>query len=62
MRRRLGHTGNTSGYTQFAATSPDGKRSLTFSVNAQITEKTDVQVFTKMRAVEEDVVCDLLSR
>jgi D-alanyl-D-alanine carboxypeptidase len=57
-----GHTGNTSGYTQFAATSPDGRRSLTFSVNAQITEKTDVQVFTKMRAIEEDVVCDLLSR
>jgi D-alanyl-D-alanine carboxypeptidase len=57
-----GHTGNTSGYTQFTATSPDGGRSLTFSVNAQITEKTDLRVFTKMRAIEEDVVCDLLSR
>lgn len=57
-----GHTGNTPGYTQFAATSPDGTRSLTFSVNAQITEKTDPQVFTKMRAIEEDVVCQSLSR
>lgn len=57
-----GHTGNTSGYTQFTAASPDGTRSLTFSVNAQITEKTDPAVFATMRAVEENAVCELLRR
>jgi hypothetical protein len=30
-----GHTGNTPGYTQFAAASGDGRRSVTVSVNAQ---------------------------
>jgi D-alanyl-D-alanine carboxypeptidase len=57
-----GHTGNTSGYTQFAATTPDGTKALTFSVNAQITAKTAPAVFPMMRAVEEDAVCELLSR
>jgi D-alanyl-D-alanine carboxypeptidase len=57
-----GHTGNTSGYTQFAAASPDGTHSMTFSVNAQITPSTDPMLFDQMRKVEEDAVCALLSR
>lgn len=57
-----GHTGNISGYTQFAAATPDGTRSMTFSVNAQITAKSAPAVFPRMRAIEEDAVCELLSR
>ncbi|WP_194919267.1 serine hydrolase domain-containing protein [Catenulispora rubra] len=56
-----GHTGNTSGYTQFAAASPDGTHSMTFSVNAQITPSSDQTLFDRMRKVEEDAVCALLS-
>jgi D-alanyl-D-alanine carboxypeptidase len=55
-----GHTGNTPGYTQLAVGSADGRRSLTFSVNAQITPGGNPVVFTRMRAVEEDFVCALL--
>jgi D-alanyl-D-alanine carboxypeptidase len=57
-----GHTGNTSGYTQFAAASPDGTSSLTFSVNAQITANTNPAMLSTMRAVEENAVCELLRR
>ncbi|MEZ0108462.1 D-alanyl-D-alanine carboxypeptidase [Catenulispora sp. EB89] len=57
-----GHTGNTSGYTQFTAASPDGTHSMTFSVNAQITPNSDQTLFDQMRKVEEDAVCALLSR
>ena len=32
-----GHTGNTLGYTQFMAASPDGSRSVVVSVNEQLT-------------------------
>ena len=31
-----GHTGNTAGYTQFAAATRDGRRSITVSVNQQL--------------------------
>ncbi|WP_042421219.1 serine hydrolase domain-containing protein [Streptacidiphilus anmyonensis] len=55
-----GHTGNTPGYTQFAAGTHDGRRALTFSVNAQITPTSAPDVFTRMRAVQEDFVCALL--
>jgi D-alanyl-D-alanine carboxypeptidase len=55
-----GHTGNTPGYTQFAAATPDGERAMTFSVNAQITAKSNPAVFAKLRAVQEDFVCRLL--
>ncbi|MEY9942038.1 serine hydrolase domain-containing protein [Streptacidiphilus sp. MAP5-3] len=55
-----GHTGNTPGYTQLAVATPDGSRSMTFSVNAQITPASSPAVFAKMRAVEEDFTCALL--
>ncbi|MGC0343558.1 serine hydrolase domain-containing protein [Streptomyces sp. SLBN-8D4] len=56
----LGHTGNTLGYTQLIAATPDGRRSLTFSVTAQITQSSDAEKLGKMRAIEENFVCALL--
>ena len=48
--RVWGHTGNTPGYTQFAAVSPDGERSVTVSVNAQLTPTTGIPaVFRALR-------------
>ncbi|WP_042381808.1 serine hydrolase domain-containing protein [Streptacidiphilus melanogenes] len=55
-----GHTGNTPGYTQLAVGTPDGRRSLTFSVNAQITPTIAPAVFPRMRAIEEAFVCALV--
>ncbi len=60
-----GHTGNTSGYTQFMAATLDGKRSVTVSISAQITNKSkrpEQQIaFRHLRQVEEDAVCLALS-
>ena len=57
-----GHTGNTLGYTQLALATADGSRSLTFSVNETLTQKTDPPLFAMMRAIQEDFVCELLRR
>jgi D-alanyl-D-alanine carboxypeptidase len=57
-----GHTGNTLGYTQLALATADGSRSLTFSVNETLTQKTDPPLFATMRAIQEDFVCELLRR
>jgi D-alanyl-D-alanine carboxypeptidase len=56
----LGHTGNTLGYTQLIAATPDGRRSLTFSVTAQITQSSDADGLRRMRALQENFVCALL--
>lgn len=56
----VGHTGNTLGYTQFAAASPDGARSITFSINRQVTATSDPAFLAKLRAAQEDFVCSLL--
>jgi D-alanyl-D-alanine carboxypeptidase len=56
----LGHTGNTLGYTQLIAATPDGRRSLTFSVTTQITEANKPDLLARMRAVQENFVCALL--
>ncbi|AZQ38939.1 class A beta-lactamase-related serine hydrolase [Streptomyces cyaneochromogenes] len=56
----LGHTGNTLGYTQLIAATPDGRRSLTFSVTTQINEAMKPDLLRKMRAVQENFVCALL--
>ncbi|MFI6937703.1 serine hydrolase domain-containing protein [Streptomyces sp. NPDC050418] len=56
----LGHTGNTAGYTQLIAATPDGRRSLTFSVTSQINARTDPDMLQRLRAVQEDFVCALL--
>jgi D-alanyl-D-alanine carboxypeptidase len=57
-----GHTGNTSGYTQFAAASADGRRSVTVSINAQHTLTTgSLVVFEALRRAEELAVCAALA-
>ncbi len=57
-----GHTGNFPGYTQFAAASGDGRRSVTVSINAQHTP-TDGSpvVFEALRRAEELAVCAALA-
>ncbi|MFG2772837.1 serine hydrolase domain-containing protein [Streptomyces sp. NPDC048350] len=57
-----GHTGNFPGYTQFAAGTADGKRSLTFSINTQTSKSLKPELLAKVRAVQEDFVCALLRR
>ncbi|MFE6710964.1 serine hydrolase domain-containing protein [Streptomyces sp. NPDC057695] len=55
-----GHTGNTAGYTQLMAASPDGSRSLTFSVNTQTSPRVKPALLARLRTVQEDFVCALL--
>jgi len=52
-----GHTGNTLGYTQFAAATADGRRTVTVSVNAQITPGSAPERFTELRRVFELATC-----
>jgi D-alanyl-D-alanine carboxypeptidase len=56
-----GHTGNTLGYTQFAAATSDGRRSVVVSVSGQITPESDPDTFAKLRSTEEDAVCAALA-
>ncbi|GFE71099.1 serine hydrolase [Chroococcus sp. FPU101] len=56
-----GHTGNTLGYTQFAAATSDGQRSVVVSINGQITPQSDPDTFAKLRSIEEDAVCAALA-
>ena len=56
-----GHTGNTAGYTQFAAANYDGSRSVTVSASAQITPKSNAGLFDRLRAIDELGVCAALS-
>jgi D-alanyl-D-alanine carboxypeptidase len=53
-----GHTGNYPGYTQFLAASPDGKRSVTVSVNTQLSLTQGAPgVFEALRQAETLAVC-----
>ncbi|MEV7774509.1 serine hydrolase domain-containing protein [Kitasatospora sp. NPDC086791] len=54
-----GHTGNTAGYTQFGAGTPDGRRGVTVSVTTQVNERVAPDLLAHLRAVEEDFVCAL---
>jgi len=57
----FGHTGNTAGYTQFAAATRDGKRSTVVSINAQITQKySNVKRFAELRTIYTLAVCAAL--
>ncbi|WP_415924997.1 serine hydrolase domain-containing protein [Streptomyces sp. AK04-3B] len=56
----LGHTGNFPGYTQLVAATPDGRRSLTFSLTSQINAAGDPARLERLRAVQENFVCALL--
>jgi D-alanyl-D-alanine carboxypeptidase len=56
-----GHTGNTLGYTQFVAASPNGSCSVVVSVNSQLTpDKGAPGVFSALRATERRAVCAAL--
>ena len=58
----LGHTGNTLGYTQFMAATPDGSRSAVVSVNEQLTPEDGAPgVFLALRAAERRAVCAALA-
>lgn len=56
----LGHTGNTPGYTQLIAATPDGRKSLTFSTTTQINQTLKPDLLRQLRAVQENFVCALL--
>jgi D-alanyl-D-alanine carboxypeptidase len=58
-----GHTGNTLGYTQFMAASPNGRRSVTVSVNEQLfpPEVGTPGAFKALRQAEERAVCAALA-
>ncbi|MDJ0371571.1 serine hydrolase domain-containing protein [Streptomyces sp. H10-C2] len=55
-----GHTGNFPGYTQLAATTPDGRRSLTFTLNTQVSKSNKPALLAKVRAIQENFACALL--
>jgi D-alanyl-D-alanine carboxypeptidase len=58
-----GHTGNTSGYTQFMAATRNGRRSVTASVSEQITNRSTgarLAAFQRLRTIETDAVCAAL--
>jgi D-alanyl-D-alanine carboxypeptidase len=60
-----GHTGNLPGFTQFTASTLDGRRSVTVSANAQIVPKaksaTVRAAFTALRRVDSLAVCAALA-
>jgi D-alanyl-D-alanine carboxypeptidase len=57
-----GHTGNFFGYTQFMAASPNGRRSVTVSINAQNTPTQGrPAIFRALRRAEELAVCAALA-
>jgi D-alanyl-D-alanine carboxypeptidase len=57
-----GHTGHFFGYTQFMAASPNGRRSVTVSVNAQLTPtEGEPGVFEALRHAEGKAVCAALA-
>ena len=60
-----GHTGNFFGYTQFAAATLNGRRSVTVSINEQLNQTSTGQalaVFRRLRAAEATAVCAALAR
>jgi D-alanyl-D-alanine carboxypeptidase len=52
-----GHTGNTSGYTQFIASSSDGTHSTVVSINGQITPERNPKIFPALRKIYGLAVC-----
>jgi D-alanyl-D-alanine carboxypeptidase len=59
----FGHTGSFPGYTQFAAATRDGRRSVTVSANAQLTPTMGAKgVFPALRKADRLAVCAALAR
>jgi D-alanyl-D-alanine carboxypeptidase len=56
----FGHTGNTAGFTQFIASTRDGRRSTVVSVNAQITPSSNEKRFAELRTIYTLAVCAAL--
>jgi D-alanyl-D-alanine carboxypeptidase len=57
-----GHTGNTLGYTQFMAASPDGRDSVVVSINEQLTPSEGTPgAFEALRRAEGLAVCAALA-
>jgi D-alanyl-D-alanine carboxypeptidase len=57
-----GHTGNTTGgYTQFAAASGNGQRSVTVTANTQLTPSSDSANFPHLQRIFELGVCDAMA-
>ena len=56
----FGHTGNTPGYTQFIASTRDGRRSTVVSVNSQITPSSNPKRFAELRTIDTLAVCAAL--
>jgi D-alanyl-D-alanine carboxypeptidase len=56
-----GHTGNTAGYTQFVASTADGRRSMAVSVNAQITPTVHPERFPELRQIFDLAVAAALA-
>lgn len=57
-----GHTGNTLGYTQFIAATPNGRRSATLTVSTQVNAAGNRALFTRWRAAEARAACAALAR
>jgi D-alanyl-D-alanine carboxypeptidase len=57
-----GHTGNTLGYTQFAAATLDGRRSVTVSITRQLVPKGDPDTFVALRQLQVLAVCAALAK
>lgn len=58
----LGHTGNFPGYTQLMAATPDGRKSITFSITTQVNRTADPALLERLRTVQENAVCVLLRK
>jgi D-alanyl-D-alanine carboxypeptidase len=58
----LGHTGNFPGYTQLFAATPDGSRSLVFSITTQVNQLLTPDLLVRLRATQEAAVCALLRK
>jgi len=56
----FGHTGNTAGFTQFVASTRNGKRSAVVSINAQITQKSNTKRFPELRNIFTLATCAAL--
>jgi len=56
-----GHTGNTLGYTNFAAASANGARSVTVQINAQITPGVNNAAWPDLHDIYELGVCAALA-
>jgi D-alanyl-D-alanine carboxypeptidase len=56
----FGHTGNVFGYTQFTAATRSGRRSLTVSVNEQLSRDVRPENFAPLKRAYRLAVCALL--